>query len=105
MNALYNASIKHDNSIRFTSSALPETINSKTGVSVKYAPAEDKTWYVLRIKYGQAQAVADAIIEDGIIGRVARVARQNRGVVYLKGLESCITTAYIPPYYLEQVEM
>jgi len=222
MNALYNASIKDENSIRFTSSALPETINSKTGVSVKYAPAEDKTWYVLRIKYGQAQAVADAIIEDGIyvclakvwkdirneetgkkqrkllpfmnilfayvteqeaekyvkhsdvskyatyyynhfvtdangynppltvntsdmtsfvkatalldehvmevdmatchflsdemvrvtagpfegiIGRVARVARQNRVVVYLKGLESCITTAYIPPYYLEKVEM
>lgn len=222
MNALYNASIKDKNSIRFTSFALPETINSKTGVSVKYAPAEDKTWYVLRIKYGQAQAVADAIIEDGIyvylakvwkdirneetgkkqrkllpfmnilfayvteqeaekyvkhsdvskyatyyynhfvtdangynppltvntsdmtsfvkatalldehvmevdmatchflsdemvrvtagpfegiIGRVARVARQNRVVVYLKGLESCITTAYIPPYYLEKVEM
>ena len=222
MNALYNASIKDENSIRFTSFALPETINSKTGVSVKCAPAEDKTWYVLRIKYGQAQAVADAIIEDGIyvylakvwkdirneetgkkqrkllpfmnilfayvteqeaekyvkhsdvskyatyyynhfvtdangynppltvntsdmtsfvkatalldehvmevdmatchflsdemvrvtagpfegiIGRVARVARQNRVVVYLKGLESCITTAYIPPYYLEKVEM
>ena len=222
MNALYNASIKDKNSIRFTSFALPETINSKTGVSVKCAPAEDKTWYVLRIKYGQAQAVADAIIEDGIyvylakvwkdirneetgkkqrkllpfmnilfayvteqeaekyvkhsdvskyatyyynhfvtdangynppltvntsdmtsfvkatalldehvmevdmatchflsdemvrvtagpfegiIGRVARVARQNRVVVYLKGLESCITTAYIPPYYLEKVEM
>ena len=222
MNALYNASIKDKNSIRFTSFALPETINSKTGVSVKYAPAEDKTWYVLRIKYGQAQAVADAIIEDGIyvylakvwkdirneetgkkqrkllpfmnilfayvteqeaekyvkhsdvskyatyyynhfvtdangynppltvntsdmtsfvkatalldehvmevdmatchflsdemvrvtagpfegiIGRVARVARQNRVVVYLKGLESCITTAYIPLYYLEKVEM
>lgn len=222
MNALNNASIKDKNSIRFTSFALPETINSKTGVSVKYAPAEDKTWYVLRIKYGQAQAVADAIIEDGIyvylakvwkdirneetgkkqrkllpfmnilfayvteqeaekyvkhsdvskyatyyynhfvtdangynppltvntsdmtsfvkatalldehvmevdmatchflsdemvrvtagpfegiIGRVARVARQNRVVVYLKGLESCITTAYIPPYYLEKVEM
>lgn len=41
----------------------------------------------------------------GVTGRVARVARQNRVVVYLKGLESCITTAYIPLYYLEKVEM
>lgn len=216
-----NASIKDENSKGFASFAFPEAKSSKTGVSVRYAPAEDKTWYVLRIKYGQAQAVADAIIEDGIyvylakvwkdirneetgkkqrkllpfmnilfayvteqeaekyvkhsdvskyatyyynhfvtdangynppltvntsdmtsfvkatalldehvmevdmatchflsdemvrvtagpfegiIGRVARVARQNRVVVYLKGLESCITTAYIPPYYLEKVE-
>ena len=217
-----NASIKDENSKGFASFAFPEAKSSKTGVSVRYAPAEDKTWYVLRIKYGQAQAVADAIIEEGIyvylakvwkdirneetgkkqrkllpfmnilfayvteqeaekyvkhsdvskyatyyynhfvtdangynppltvntsdmtsfvkatalldehvmevdmatchflsdemvrvtagpfegiIGRVARVARQNRVVVYLKGLESCITTAYIPPYYLEKVEM
>jgi len=219
---LDNASIKDENSKGFASFAFPEAKSSKTGVSVRYAPAEDKTWYVLRIKYGQAQAVADAIIEEGIyvylakvwkdirneetgkkqrkllpfmnilfayvteqeaekyvkhsdvskyatyyynhfvtdangynppltvntsdmtsfvkatalldehvmevdmatchflsdemvrvtagpfegiIGRVARVARQNRVVVYLKGLESCITTAYIPPYYLEKVEM
>ena len=222
MNALNNASIQDQRSEGFISFAFPEAKSSKTGVSVDYIPAENKAWYVLRIKYGQAQAVADAIIEDGtyvylakiwkdirhketgkkqrkllpfmnilfayvteqeaekyvkhsdvskyatyyynhfvtdangynppltvntsdmtsfvkatalldehvmevdmatchflsdemvrvtagpfegIIGRVARVARQNRVVVYLKGLESCITTAYIPPYYLEKVEM
>ena len=42
MNALYNASIKDKNSIRFTSFALPEAKSSKTGVSVRYIPAEDK---------------------------------------------------------------
>jgi transcription antitermination factor NusG len=190
-------------------------------VSVKYIPAENKAWYVLRIKYGQAQVVADAIIEDGtyvylakvwkdirnketgkkqrkllpfmnllfayvtaeeaekyvkdsavskyttyyynhfvtdeygynppltvssrdiepfvratvlldehvmevdlstchfmsdelvrvtdgpfegIIGRVARIARQKRVVIYIKGLQSGLTTAYIPPYFLEKVE-
>ena len=221
MNALDNASIKDENSNGFTSFAFPEAKSSKTGVSVKYAPCEDKTWYVLRIKYGQAQAVADAIIEDGtyvylakvwkdirnketgkkqrklfpfmnilfayvtkqeaekyvkhsevsqyttyyynhfntdangynppltvssrdmapfikatalldehvmevdiktcrfvsdelvrvtdgpfegIIGRVARIARQKRVVIHLKGLQSGLTTAYIPPYYLEKVE-
>lgn len=216
-----NASIMDENSKGFASFAFPEAKSSKTGVSVKYAPCEDKTWYVLRIKYGQAQAVADAIIEDGtyvylakvwkdirnketgkkqrklfpfmnilfayvtkqeaekyvkhsevsqyttyyynhfntdangynppltvssrdmapfikatalldehvmevdiktcrfvsdelvrvtdgpfegIIGRVARVARQKRVVIHLKGLQSGLTTAYIPPYYLEKVE-
>ena len=222
MNALYNANIKDDNNKGFASFVFPEAKSSKTGASVRYVPAADRQWYVLRIKYGQAQAVADAIIEDGtyvylakvwkdvrnketgkkqrklfpfmnllfvyataqeteqyvkdssvskyttyyynhfatdgngqsppltvsskdmepfvrltaiqdehvmevdimkcrfvsddivrvtfgpfegITGRVARVARQNRVVVYIKGLESCITTAYIPPYYLEKVEV
>ena len=40
---------------------------------------------------------------EGVIGRVARVARQNRVVVYIEGLQAGITTAYIPPYYLEKV--
>ena len=217
-----NASINDENSKGFTSFVFPEAKSSNTGVSVRYAPAEDKQWYVLRIKYGKMQAVADAIVEDGayvylakiwkdvrnketgkkqrllfpfmnllfvyttgqeaerfvkvsdvskyttyyynhfvtdkngynppltvsskdmepfvrvtalqdehvmevdikkcrfvsddlvrvtfgpfegVIGRVARVARQNRVVVYLKGLDTCITTAYIPPHYLEKVEM
>ena len=221
MNALDNASIKDENRSGFTSFAFPEAKSSQTGVSVSYAPCADKTWYVLRIKYGQAQAVADSIIEDGtyvylakvwkdirnketgkrqrkllpfmnllfayvtrqeadhyvrdshvskyttyyynhfdtgyngynppltvtgrdmeplvratalldehvmevdlktcrfvsddlvrvtdgpfegITGRVARVARQNRVVIYIKGLQSGLTTAYIPPHFLEKVD-
>ena len=189
-------------------------------MSVRYAPCEDKAWYVLRIKYGQAQTVADAIIEagtyvylakvwkdirnketgkkqrkllpfmnllfayvtrqeadkyvrdsqvskyttyyynhfdtdatgynppltvsssdmeplvrttalldehvmevdiktckfvsddlvrvtdgpfEGVTGRVARVARQKRVVVFIKGLQSGLTTAYIPPHCLEKI--
>ena len=41
---------------------------------------------------------------EGVRGRVARIARQNRVVVYIKGLMSGLTTAYIPPYYLEKVD-
>ena len=221
MNALDNASIKDQDSNGFASFAFPEAKSSKTGASVEYAPHEDKEWYVLRIKYGQAQAVADAIIEDGtyvylakvwkdtrnketgkkqrklfpfmnilfayvttheaekyvmhsevsqyttyyynhfvtdangynpplivsssdmmpfikatalldehvmevdiktcrfvsdelvrvtdgpfegITGRVARIARQKRVVIYIKGLQSGLSTAYIPPFYLEKVE-
>ena len=220
MNALYNANIKDENSTGLTSFAFPEAKSSQTGVSVSYAPCEDKTWYVLRIKYGQAQTVADAIIEagtyvylakvwkdirnketgkkqrkllpfmnllfayvtrqeadkyvrdsqvskyttyyynhfdidangynppltvssrdmeplvrttalldqhvmevdiktckfvsddlvrvtdgpfEGVTGRVARVARQKRVVVYIKGLQSGLTTAYIPPHCLEKI--
>ena len=221
LNALDNAIIKDENCLGFTSFAFPDAKSSQTGVSVRYIPCEDKEWYVLRIKYGQAQAVADAIIEDGtyvylakiwkdirnketgkkqrkllpflnllfayvtkqeadqyvkdstvskyttyyynhfvtdstgynppltvcskdmeplvratalldehvmevdiktckfisdelvrvtagpfegVTGRVARIARQRRVVIYIKGLQSGLTTAYIPPYYLEKVE-
>jgi len=220
-NALDNANIKDINSKGFASFAFPEAKSSKTGVSVRYVPSEDKAWYVLRIKYGQSQVVADAMIEDssyvylakvwkdirnketgkkqrkllpfmnllfayvteqeaekyvkhsevsrfttyyynhfatgengynppltvssrdmeplvratvlldehvmevdmntchfisdelvrvtagpfeGITGRVARIARQKRVVIHIKGLQSCLTTAYIPSYFLEKVE-
>ena len=216
-----NASIYDEKSKGLAPFAFPEAISSKTGVSVSYKPAEDKQWFVLRIKYGKMQAVADTMIEsgtyvylakvwkdvmnkvtgkkqrklfpfmnilfayttaqeaeqyvkggkesdyityyynhfstdqqglnppltvssqdmipfvrvtalqdehvmevdikkcrfvsddmvrvtfgpfEGVTGRVARVARQNRVVVYIKGLDTCITTAFIPSYYLEKVE-
>ena len=222
MNALDNARINDEACKGFASFAFPEAVSSKTGVSVRYTPTQDKQWYVLRIKYGKTQTVADAIIEDGtyvylakvwkdvwnketgkkqrkllsfmnllfvyttaleaekyvkgskesefttyyynhfqtdqrgqnppltvssrdmepfirvtalqdehvmevdinkcrfvsdemvrvtfgpfegVTGRVARVARQNRVVVHIKGLETCITTAYIPSHYLEKIEM
>ena len=221
MNALNNASIKDENCTGLASFAFPKAKSSRTGVSVEYIPFQDKQWYVFRIKYGKAQTVADAIIEDGtyvylaqvwkdvvnketgkkqrklfpfmnllfayvtdqeaekyvkdspqsryttyyynhfvtyydgknppltvssrdleplvrltalqdehvmevdikackfvsddivrvtfgpfkgIRGRVARIARQNRVVVNIKGLSSGLTTAYIPPCYLEKVD-
>ena len=221
MNALDNASIKDQDCLGFASFAFPEAKSSKTGVSVRYVPCKDREWYVFRIKYGQTQAVADAIIEDGtyvylakvwkdirnketgkkqrklfpfmnllfayvteqeaakyvinselskyttfyynhfvtnktgynppltissrdmepfvkatslldehvmeidlktcrfvsndlvrvtsgpfegIVGRVARIARQKRVVIHLKGLQTGITTAYIPPHFLEKVD-
>ena len=221
MNALDNANIKDQDCLGFASFAFPEAKSSKTGVSVRYVPCKDREWYVFRIKYGQTQAVADTIIEDGtyvylakvwkdirnketgkkqrklfpfmnllfayvteqeaakyvinselskyttfyynhfvtnktgynppltissrdmepfvkatslldehvmevdlktcrfvsndlvrvtagpfegIVGRVARIARQKRVVIHLKGLQSGLTTAYIPPHFLEKVD-
>ena len=78
MNALDNASIKDDASLGLASFAFPEAKSSKTGVSVSYAPCEEKNWYVLRIKYGQTQTVADAVIEDGNYVYVAKVWKDIR---------------------------
>ena len=78
MNALDNASIKDENSKGLASFAFPEAKSSKTGVSVRYVPGEDKEWYILRIKYGQSQVVADAMIEDGIYVYLAKVWKDIR---------------------------
>lgn len=73
-----NASINDESSKGFASFVLPEAKSSKTGVPVKYIPCEDKEWYVLRIKYGQVQFVADTIIEDGIYVYLAKVWKDIR---------------------------
>ena len=78
MNALDNASIKVDNCVGFASFAFPEAKSSKTGVSVRYTPCEDRKWYILRIKYGMVQAVADAMVEDGAYVYFARVWKDIR---------------------------
>ena len=65
--------------------------------------------HVMEVDINKCRFVSDDVVRvtfgpfEGVTGRVARVARQNRVVVHIKGLESCITTAYIPPYYLEKV--
>ena len=78
INALNNASIKDENCSGLTSFAFPEAKSSKTGASVKYAPYAERKWYVLRIKYGQVQTVADAIIEDGTYVYLAKVWKDIR---------------------------
>jgi transcription antitermination factor NusG len=50
---------------------------------------------IVRVTYGPF---------EGVTGRVARIARQNRVVVHIKGLATGVSTAYIPPYCLEKVE-
>jgi transcription antitermination factor NusG len=41
---------------------------------------------------------------EGITGRVARIARQKRVVIHIQGLQTGLTTAYIPSCFLEKVE-
>ena len=40
---------------------------------------------------------------EGIVGRVVRVARQQRVAIEIRGLNALITTAYIPTSFLEKV--
>ena len=66
--------------------------------------------HVMEVDVKKIRFVSDDLVRvtcgpfEGVEGRVARIARQNRVVVYIEGLCIGITTAYIPPYYLEKVE-
>lgn len=66
--------------------------------------------HVMEVDIKKCRFVSDDLVRVtfgpfcGVEGRVARVARQNRVVVYIEGLQAGITTAYIPPHYLEKVE-
>ena len=88
----------------------PLTVSSKDMEPfVRVTALQDE--HVMEVDIKKCRFVSDDLVRvtfgpfEGVIGRVARVARQNRVVVYLKGLDTCITTAYIPPHYLEKVEM
>ena len=65
--------------------------------------------HVMEVDMKKCRFVSDDFVRvtegpfEGVVGRVARVARQNRVVVYIEGLQSGLTTAYIPPYFLEKI--
>ena len=79
MNALYNANIPDSEHRKGAASfAFPEAKSSKTGVSVSYTPSPEKEWFVFRILYGQAQQVADFLIESGAYPYLAMVWKDVR---------------------------
>lgn len=86
----------------------PLTLSSKSIEPLIRATAlQDE--HVMEVDLKKCRFVSDDLVRvtygpfEGVEGRVARVARQNRVVVYIEGLQAGITTAYIPPYYLEKV--
>ena len=52
-------------SFRVAPETIPEAKSSQTGVSVKYVPTSDKSWYVFRASYGREGKASDYIVEDG----------------------------------------
>jgi len=59
-------------SVRFALDAFPEAKSSKTGVSVRYAPAPDKHWYVFRVSYGRVDKASDFLVDDGTYTYIAK---------------------------------
>ena len=65
--------------------------------------------HVMEVDVSKCRFVSDDLVRvtdgpfAGVTGRVARVARQNRVVVYIEGLQAGLATAYIPPYFLEKI--
>ena len=59
-------------SVRFAPDAFPEAKSSKTGVTVRYAPAPDKHWYVFRVSYGRVDKASDFLVDDGTYTYIAK---------------------------------
>ena len=76
---------------RLAPDTIPEARSSQTGVSVRYVPAPDKRWYVLRASYGREDRASDYIIEDGTFVYIAkRYARKAVNGKQKKVLETLI---------------
>ena len=79
-------------SVRVASETIPEAKSSQTGVSVRYVPAPDKKWYVLRASYGREDKASDYIVEDGTFVYIAK--RYTRKTV--KGKQKKVLETLIP---------
>ena len=59
-------------SVRLTPDTIPEARSTRTGVSVRYVPAEDKSWFVFRASYGREDKAADYLVEEGTYVYIAK---------------------------------
>lgn len=68
-------------SVMFTPDAFPEARSLKTGVSVKYVPDPNKSWFVFRASYGREDKASDFLVNDGTYTYIAKryVERYVRG--------------------------
>ena len=78
-------------SVRLAPDTIPEAKSSKTGVSVRYVPDRNKSWYVFRASYGRENKALDYIVEDGTFAYIAkRYARKTVNGKQKKVLETLI---------------
>ena len=59
-------------SVRVAPDTIPEAKSSQTGVSVRYVPTPDKSWFVFRASYGREDKASDYIVEDGTFVYIAK---------------------------------
>ena len=79
-------------SVRLIPDTIPEAKNSKTGVSVKYVPDENKRWFVFRASYAREDKASDFIVEDGDFVYIAK--RYTRKII--QGKEKRVLETLIP---------
>jgi len=76
MNTLSNVETRRGEakppSVRFVPETFPEAKNSKSGVSVRYVPDENKRWFVFRASYGREDKASDFLVEDGTFVYIAK---------------------------------
>ena len=59
-------------SVRVAPDTIPEAKSAQTGVSVRYVPTPDKSWFVFRASYGREDKSSDYIVEDGTFVYIAK---------------------------------
>lgn len=59
-------------SFRLAPETIPEAKSSNTGVSVRYMPDNNKSWYVFRASYRREDKASDYIVEDGTFVYIAK---------------------------------
>ena len=79
-------------STRIALDAFPEAKSSKTGVSVRYEEAAEKSWYVFRASYGREDMASDYLIDDGTYTYVAKKTVER----YVKGKRKRFLKNLIP---------
>ena len=86
----------------------PLTVSSRDMVPlIRTTALRDE--HVMEVDVSKCRFVSNDLVRvtdgpfEGVTGRVARIARQNRVVVYIEGLHAGLATAYIPPYFLEKI--
>ena len=78
-------------SVRLAPDTIPEAKSSQTGVSVRYVPTPDKSWYVFRASYDREDKAFDYIVADGTFAYIAkRYARKLVNGRQKKVLETLI---------------
>lgn len=98
MSALSNVATRRGESkplcVRVAPETIPEAKSAQTGVSVRYVPTPDKSWYVFRASYGREDRASDYIVEDGTYVYIAkRFARKS-----VNGKQKMVLETLIPNF-------
>ncbi|MBE6253947.1 MAG: UpxY family transcription antiterminator [Prevotella sp.] len=79
-------------SVRVAPETIPEAKSSQTGVSVRYVPDENKSWFVFRASYGREDKASDIMVEDGTYVYIAK----RYAYKTIKGRQKKVLEALIP---------